>query len=615
MTMAHNTMAPNRRKPLRFARGDNLRTAVVENVECEDLADLLIYLRSHRTEKKGGAYITTSAMAGTRRTQNAHPTRLIGLDYDKLSPGQDMALVTRLRELGMSAVYWMTHSHTPEAPRMRILVEVDREVTWKQYRAAWRQVTAALGAQYVPDKSTSHCDQPLFLPGTSALVVRMPGRPFQLGETPDIETEPSPAALDLERPPERLSREDAKVLKYSSVKAILDRRDSYDSLSDFDFALFTELARIAGKNPNRVWRIAFHSGARREKWERQDYVARTINAAINSLGGPRDVDWDQFGQSLAQVQAKPPAPTAWILPGLLARGASSFIVGRPKGGKSTLALQMGLAAAGRTEIWTSWETLGFSPPPKPMNVLYMDLEQSDSLAYQSVARLRLAGDWPTNFWRINQVPVLDEAGLETLERLIDRLRMDLVIIDTWLRVDPSDLMEGRNVFAKQGAAVQRVTEMAHRKNLHISMLVHAGKRSDPGDPSLQVAGTSAMTASVDDIIVVSYAGSPQDEEDGGDAASRRIITTMGRNYSTSGSRFVVERREGRLEMLGDEHQVTRNLNQQAILDALADGGEMTTAEIADQIGRPRPGTSRSLYQLERSGRVERLGRRGWRLAR
>lgn len=563
-----------------------------------------MYLKANRALAKGHGYICTAEMSGTRRKANAKETRLVGLDYDKLEVGQDMQLVTRLRELGLSAIYWMTHSHRPASPRMRILVEVDFPLEATVYRSVWIQVATALGLE--ADTSTSHPDQPLFLPGPLALVVRMPGRPFHVkAVVPILE---KTLDLKLKPPPDTLSQMDRRVLQTPAVRQVLRDRDSYPSPSDFDYALFSEIARQVNYNPNRAYHIAWHSGAYREKWNRLDYIERTLSSVIGDRSTPPPVGWQELGLSpMDQLIASPPRPTEWILPELWARGAASFLVGRPKGGKSTLALQMALAAAGAREVWTSWATNGFRLSDQKHRVLYMDLEQSDPLFYQAFKSLRLDDTQGLPFSRMSQFPKLDDEGIEFFEKGIDRYGFEVIVIDTWLRVDSSDLLGGRNVFANQGAAIQRVTELAHRKNVHVCLLVHAGKYSDPADPTMQVAGTSAMVASVDDIMALSYLTTAVDADEG--SRSRRVLTLMGRHYSGSGNRYVIERQEGRLEMLGDDANFERNVLHQTILEAMADGHERTTSEIADITGLSRPRVSKTLHRFLTEGRIDRAGRR------
>jgi hypothetical protein len=64
---------------------------------------------------------------------------------------------------------------------------------------------------------------------------------------------------------------------------------AYDSQSDADFALAGMLAFYVGPDPARVESLMRQSGLRRHKWERRDYLRRTITQAI-----ARRTEW--YGQ-------------------------------------------------------------------------------------------------------------------------------------------------------------------------------------------------------------------------------------------------------------------------------------------------------------------------------
>lgn len=124
---------------------------------------------------------------------------------------------------------------------------------------------------------------------------RLPGTAAELGDlSAAIE------ACDLPRKPEpRESKpgpgtdaaDDALVnelLARGGKAARLWRGDDsdYDSPSEADLALFGYLADVTRGDPERMEALAWESGLAREKWEREDYMTRTIEKALEGRTYP-----------------------------------------------------------------------------------------------------------------------------------------------------------------------------------------------------------------------------------------------------------------------------------------------------------------------------------------
>ena len=79
------------------------------------------------------------------------------------------------------------------------------------------------------------------------------------------------------------------VLKKESVMLLFEGEtaDQYgDGRSDADHALAKELARKT-RDPEQILRLMWRSGLAREKWERQDYLPRTIDRALQEVEADR----------------------------------------------------------------------------------------------------------------------------------------------------------------------------------------------------------------------------------------------------------------------------------------------------------------------------------------
>jgi len=85
------------------------------------------------------------------------------------------------------------------------------------------------------------------------------------------------------------------------------------------------------------------------------------------------------------------------------------------------------------------------------------------------------------------------------------------------------------------------------------------------------------------------------------AAGQPTVATAGR-----------ARRTGRGRSASSRKNSSPGATRSAVLAALADGGAMTAAQVADKAGLPRPTVSTTLSRLARAGELEKADR-GYRL--
>ncbi len=98
--------------------------------------------------KDVGGFIGGSLKDGRRKSENVLTRQLVTLDADFAPPGLD-------EDLEMLATYayavYSTHKHTPEKPRLRVLIPLDRPVTPDEYEAIARKLAEDIGIDYFDD--------------------------------------------------------------------------------------------------------------------------------------------------------------------------------------------------------------------------------------------------------------------------------------------------------------------------------------------------------------------------------------------------------------------------------------------------------------------------------
>jgi len=107
----------------------------------------------------------------------------------------------------------------------------------------------------------------------------------------------------------------------------------------------------------------------------------------------------------AELQRCEFPPMRWIIPDILPEGLT-LLAGKPKLGKSWLALDAGLAVAGGGAV------LGRVPESGP--VLYLALEDNPRRLQRRMTRIEPQLNWPADLEFQTQWPQLDAGGLSQL---------------------------------------------------------------------------------------------------------------------------------------------------------------------------------------------------------
>ena len=126
------------------------------------------WVDSPRTGPKDGpGYVLGTLSKPRRLAENVVSRSVIALDADKLTPARRDALLAALRDLGCAAVVYSTASSTPDAPRLRLLLLPDRDLTPDEYRRAVRYLMALLGPDAF-DEGSLQPERFMYMPTTPA---------------------------------------------------------------------------------------------------------------------------------------------------------------------------------------------------------------------------------------------------------------------------------------------------------------------------------------------------------------------------------------------------------------------------------------------------------------
>ena len=101
--------------------------------------------------KDQGGFVGGWLKSGVRKKGHVL-SRCIGvLDADNIAQGVNFPALCREALVGIDWFIYSTHKHTPEAPRFRLVILFDREVTEEEYPAVMRQVAKRIGMDFFDD--------------------------------------------------------------------------------------------------------------------------------------------------------------------------------------------------------------------------------------------------------------------------------------------------------------------------------------------------------------------------------------------------------------------------------------------------------------------------------
>jgi hypothetical protein len=293
----------------------------------------------------------------------------------------------------------------------------------------------------------------------------------------------------------------------------------------------------------------------------------------------------------AQLRDLTPPEVKWLWDGYLAAGAVTLLVGKPKAGKSTLAIAASVAVAARGGSFLGRAVLGGA-------VVYVSEEGGGTLAHKlplgdvDLHVLTRDGAWPKPEWK----RLITESVAHATKVGAVLLVIDTAAFWTALAADKE----------KDAGAVQSVMMPlveATRSGLAVLLIHHARKAG--GEDGDAVRGSSGWAGSVDTIMEL--------ERPAGEnvPANQRVIVALGRYPQTPAVVLIdFDMATGGWSALGEppsRHEVRSESVRAAVMDALACGDGLTRAELEDSTARSWRDLSPVLKALVSSGLVERSG--------
>lgn len=285
-------------------------------------------------------------------------------------------------------------------------------------------------------------------------------------------------------------------------------------------------------------------------------------------------------------------PIKWIVPSILPEGAT-ILAGRPKLGKSWLALDVALAVARGSYC------LGDRLCP-PGDVLYLALEDNQRRLRSRIERITATGvedRWPARLDLATEWPRCDSGGVEGIRKwATSKPDPRLVVIDVLAMFKP---MRGSQEtgYEHDYGAVKAVQELAGELGIGVLIIHHVRKGVGETDPFEKVSGTLGLTGAADTALIL--------DRDGNGCS----LYGRGRDIQEFEKAISFSKEACRWTLQGDASEVRRTDERSVIIQVLLEQGEpMSPADISGATGMPRNNVKQLLFKMAKAGEVTKTKR-------
>lgn len=306
---------------------------------------------------------------------------------------------------------------------------------------------------------------------------------------------------------------------------------------------------------------------------REDVMSRIRKKLQTGPGAPLDLlTSDQL------LKTSWPEPV-WAVPELLPVGLC-ILAGKPKLGKSWLALQIALAIA------AGGMALGKKVTQGP--VLYLALEDSPRRLQERMKKQGWTTGLPAEFLPlgqfVNQIGDLRNGGGERMARQIEVKGYRMVVIDTLSRAVLGD----QNDVQEMTVALTPLQEIAHKLNCGVVVIDHHRKSSDVSpDAITDILGSTGKGAMADTVWGL--------YRERGKADAKLSIT--GRDVDEQTLALKMDWLTGCWQSEGDADEIEVSQRQQELLETIKTFGKALLADLVTATGRNKGNIYKDLQEL------------------
>jgi DNA-binding transcriptional ArsR family regulator len=278
---------------------------------------------------------------------------------------------------------------------------------------------------------------------------------------------------------------------------------------------------------------------------------------------------------------------SYVVPNHIVEGLT-LLAGKPKVGKSWLALDLSLAVAYGGIACGSIQC-------EAGDTLYCALEDNPRRLQRRMRQLLPRSDWPDRLQLRTTLPRLNAGGLDELRRWAEVAKKPkLIVLDTFACIRPHRSSKD-NAYEADYAALSPLQRIASELSLAI-VVVHHLRKLESEDPLDTISGTTALAGAADSVLVL--------RRDAGGVT----LYGRGRDIDDIEDAMELDRTTGHWTILGEASKVRKSEARKIILDTLRGEDEMSVSDLTAATGMERNALDQLLWKMVRNAEVKKTKR-------
>lgn len=133
----------------------------------ETLAEYLKFPKAKQDNLKDVGGFVGGELIDNKRVKGAKTRDLVALDLDNIEPGMTDDVLKRISGLGCAYVVYSTRKHSPDKPRLRVLIPSDRSMDPDEYEPIARKLASIIGIKLC-DPTTFQVTRLMYWPSCSS---------------------------------------------------------------------------------------------------------------------------------------------------------------------------------------------------------------------------------------------------------------------------------------------------------------------------------------------------------------------------------------------------------------------------------------------------------------
>jgi hypothetical protein len=290
-------------------------------------------------------------------------------------------------------------------------------------------------------------------------------------------------------------------------------------------------------------------------------------------------------------------PYPWAVDQMIPAIGVAILAGRPKEGKSWMAQQLAIAVANGSKALGRFDT-------RKGRVFFIGLEDNNRRMQQRFDLLQADDDSRANIDVAYDIPALAPKGIAALDNYLSAANPSyrVVVIDTFVSALGLGQRKTTDPFREHYEEIRMLRALAEKHKIGVLLIHHTRKpaKDDQSEPIDQIMGTTGLTASADNNIVI---------------APRKgvglVLAVKGKDTDLSNElaiKFDLADCSGWTVLGNASRVVDIAAGRRAIIDLLKASGGLEPHDIAKHLQKPEGTIRSSLARMVADAQVVKSGK-------